>query len=239
VPDHAEPPFDDEEPVVAEAPDYFQVEDYAEPPPDDEVPAGDTPDYVEAPLADVAEVSAEEPDYFEATDYVEPVVDADLVMAEEEPPAQVEPPGYVEPAVDVEEPDFVEAPLVDKEPSGAELYQAFVPRRMRRDRLAAMSYPKAIELVSRWRKKGDPPELGDLDMSDEEIAAAIQDYARAIDTKEDRSNWLLGQILEEQQRQTRHLRGVKTVLILLIAAIALAAITSCVLTFVQFPNLMP
>ncbi len=200
-------PQDTAEPADAEPPASLEQIDYG-----DELPME-----AEAPTVDPAPAEVEPQDYAE--------------------PASVEPPAYAEPPPDAEIPDYTTALLVDEGPSGAVLYQAFVPRRMRRDRLAAMSYPSAIEMVSRRRKKGDPAELGELDMGDEEIAAAIQDYARGIDTEEDRANWLLGQILEEQQRQTRHLRGVKTVLILLIAALALAAIASCVLMFVQLPNL--
>ena len=216
------PPLDDGTPTVdlaqdaEEPPTSLEQIDYGDelPPFDDEMPLEDEGPELDIPLAGV-----------ESEDYVEP--------------AAVEPPAFAEPPPDAGVPDYATARLVDEGPSGSELYQAFVPRRMRRDRLAGMSYPSAIELVGKWRKRGDPPELGELEMSDEEIAAAIQDYARGVDTEEERTNWLLGQILEEQFRQTRHIRGVKTVLILLIAAMALAAIASCVLTFVQLPGLMP
>jgi hypothetical protein len=110
---------------------------------------------------------------------------------------------------------------------------------MGRDRVAKMNYASAIQMVSRVRRKGDPGGLEGLTLTDEEIAAAIQDYARGIDGEVDRQNWLLAQILDEQRRQSRSLRAMNTVLILLIAFLLLAIISSCVLVFVQFPNLIP
>ncbi len=244
-------PQDYAEPADAEPPASLEQIDYG-----DELPieAG-------APAVDLGQAEMEPWEYAEATDAeppasLEQIDDGDELLMEAEAPGvaptpaevepqdyaepdSLEPPAYAEPPPDTEIPDYATALLVDEGPGGAVLYQAFVPRRMRRDRLAAMSYPSAIEMVSKRRKKGDPAELGELDMGDEEIAAAIQDYARGVDTEEERANWLLGQILEEQHRQTGHLRGVKTVLILLIAAMALAAIASCVLMFVQLPNLVP
>jgi hypothetical protein len=110
---------------------------------------------------------------------------------------------------------------------------------MGRDRVAKMNYASAIQMVSRARRKGDPREVDGLTLTDEEIAAAIQDYARGIDGEADRQNWLLSQILDEQRRQSRSLRAMNTVLILLIAFLLLAIVSSCVLVFVQFPNLIP
>ena len=231
-PDDAGLPLD--EPLVdLEPSDYVEYSFGAEPPASlEQIDYGDLPVEAGAPTVDLAQAETE------LLDDTEPLGE-DAMAAVDGEPAGVKPLAYAEPPPDAEVPDYATAMLIDEGPGGAALYEAFVPQRMRRDRVAAMTYPSAIEMVNRWRKKGDPAELGDLDMSDEEIAADIQDYARGIDTQEERANWLLGQILEEQQRQTRHLRGVKTVLILLIAALALAAIASCVLTFVQLPNLVP
>jgi hypothetical protein len=136
--------------------------------------------------------------------------------------------------------DAIAAPdSQELQPTSEELYQAFVPRRMGRDRVAKMNYASAIQMISRARRRGDPRELEGLTLTDEEIAAAIQDYARGIDGEVDRQNWLLAQILDEQRRQSRSLRAMNTVLILLIAFLLLAIISSCVLVFVQFPNLIP
>lgn len=129
----------------------------------------------------------------------------------------------------------VVAPLA---PSSAELYQAFVPPNMSRDRVAALSYDAATRLVGRGRRRASPEELRDLHMTDEEIAGIIQDYARNIETTDDRQNWLLAQILGEQQQQSRYLRGVRTFLLVLAVLVLLAIVTSCGLLFLQVPNLV-
>ena len=149
--------------------------------------------------------------------------------------------------VDEEPPPIAPPPPIDEEqmpvapppaPSRAELYRAFVPATMSRDRLAALSYDAVVRLVGRGRRRAHPEELRDLDLTDEEIAGLIQDYARNIETSEDRQNWLLAQILEEQQRQSRYLRGVRTFLLVLTVVLLLAIITSCGLIFLQVPNLV-
>ncbi|MGD9049934.1 MAG: hypothetical protein PVF77_17915 [Anaerolineae bacterium] len=128
---------------------------------------------------------------------------------------------------------------MDELPSNAELYEAFVPSNMARTRVAAMSFEGVVRMVSRTRAKVEPEEYSHLPLADEEIAGIIQDYARSIESDVDRQNWLLGEILEEQRRHSGYLRGVSTILIILVVFFLVTIISSCVLLFVQLPNILP
>jgi hypothetical protein len=177
---------------------------------------------------DDAEWMAEDPEQDLDEDESMPAV---LEPADEELPPTV-------PPTPIDEELMPVAPPPPPAPSRAELYRAFVPATMSRDRVAALSYDAAVRLVGRGRRRAHPEELRDLDMTDEEIAGIVQDYARNIETSEDRQNWLLAQILEEQQRQSRYLRGVRTFLLVLTVVLLLAIVTSCSLIFLQVPNLV-
>lgn len=128
---------------------------------------------------------------------------------------------------------------MDELPSNADLYQAFVPSNMDRSRVASMGFEGAVRMIRRTRDRVEPEEYRNLPLADEEIAGIVQDYARSIESGVDRQNWLLGEIMEELQRQSGYLRGVNTILIILVIFFLLTIISSCVLLFFQLPSILP
>ncbi|MCU0503611.1 MAG: hypothetical protein MUC51_17975, partial [Anaerolineae bacterium] len=74
--------------------------------------------------------------------------------------------------------------MEDRQPTDAELYDAFVGDRRSKAEIAALSLQDATHMVAHWRKSKVSPQMSDLPLSDEQIAEAITRYAQRVALEE-------------------------------------------------------